>query len=77
MSTPVETIADALIAFILSLLRDPDAAAEFHAAPEAAMAAGRVSDACLADVKTVAPIIIVFFLAQRHFIAGISMSGLK
>lgn len=58
MSTPVETIADALIAFILSLLRDPDAAAEFHAAPEAAMAAGGVSDACLADVKTVAPIII-------------------
>lgn len=58
MSTPVETIADALISFILSLLRDPDAAAEFHAAPEAAMAAGGVSDACLADVKTVAPIII-------------------
>lgn len=58
MSTPVETIADALISFILSLLRDPDAAAEFHAAPEAAMAAGGVSDACLADVKSVAPIII-------------------
>ncbi len=30
-----------------------------------------------ASLISVAPIIIVFFLAQRHFIAGISMSGLK
>ena len=30
-----------------------------------------------ASLFSVAPIIIVFFLAQRHFIAGISMSGLK
>ena len=34
MSTPVATIADALFAFIMSLLRDPDAAAEFNAAPQ-------------------------------------------
>ena len=46
MSTPVATIADALIAFILSLLRDPAAVEEFDAAPKAVMAskglAGRV-----------------------------------
>ncbi|PJI91862.1 carbohydrate ABC transporter membrane protein 2 (CUT1 family) [Yoonia maricola] len=30
-----------------------------------------------ASLISVAPIIIVFFLAQRHFISGISMSGLK
>ncbi|MHA3914394.1 carbohydrate ABC transporter permease [Halovulum sp. GXIMD14793] len=30
-----------------------------------------------ASLISVAPIIFVFFLAQRHFIAGISMSGLK
>ncbi|HET8928175.1 MAG TPA: IniB N-terminal domain-containing protein [Microbacterium sp.] len=58
MITPVETIADALIAFILSLLGDPEAAEEFHAAPEASMAAHGVDGACLADVKAVAPIII-------------------
>lgn len=29
------------------------------------------------SLLAVAPIIIVFFLAQRYFIAGISMSGLK
>ena len=38
MSTPVATIADALIAFILSLLRDPAAVEEFAAAPKAMMA---------------------------------------
>jgi ABC-type glycerol-3-phosphate transport system permease component len=30
-----------------------------------------------ASLISVAPIIIVFFLAQKHFISGISMSGLK
>jgi ABC-type glycerol-3-phosphate transport system permease component len=30
-----------------------------------------------ASLISVAPIILVFFLAQRHFIAGISMQGLK
>lgn len=30
-----------------------------------------------ASLISVAPIIVVFFLAQKHFIAGISMSGLK
>ena len=30
-----------------------------------------------ASLISVAPIIFVFFLAQKHFIAGISMSGLK
>ena len=38
MSTPVATVADALIAFILSLLRDPAAVEEFDAAPKAVLA---------------------------------------
>lgn len=58
MSTPVATIADALIAFILSLLRDPDAVEEFNAAPQAALASKGLEGACAADVKAVAPVII-------------------
>lgn len=58
MSSPVETIADALIAFILSLLRDPEAAAEFVAEPEAAMFRGGVGDICADDVRAVAPVIV-------------------
>ncbi|WP_160173198.1 IniB N-terminal domain-containing protein [Microbacterium sp. CH12i] len=48
MSTPVATIADALIAFILSLLHDPDAAEEFAADPAPAMLRGGVQEACAA-----------------------------
>jgi hypothetical protein len=58
MSSPVAVIADALIAFILSLLRDPDAAEGFAADPESAMMRGGVGDACVADVRAVAPVIV-------------------
>lgn len=58
MSSPVAVIADALIAFILSLLRDPDAVEEFEADPEGAMFRGGVQDACAADVRAVAPVIV-------------------
>lgn len=58
MSTPVATIADALIAFILSLLRDPAAAAEFDAAPQAMLANKGLEGACTDDVKAVKPVIV-------------------
>ena len=58
MSSPVATIADALIAFILSLLRDPEAADEFVANPRGSMASGGVQDACLADVRAVTPVVV-------------------
>lgn len=58
MSSPVATIADALIAFILSLLRDPNAAEQFIDDPESAMAQHGVQGACLADVRAVKPIIV-------------------
>jgi hypothetical protein len=58
MSTPVATVADALIAFILSLLRDPAAVEEFDAAPKAALASNGLSDACAADVQAVKPVIV-------------------
>ncbi|MGO2051151.1 IniB N-terminal domain-containing protein [Microbacterium sp.] len=58
MSTPVAVIADALIAFILSLLRDPDAVEGFTADPQAAMMQGGVHGACLADVRAVTPVIV-------------------
>ncbi|MFB6612415.1 IniB N-terminal domain-containing protein [Agromyces sp. NPDC056379] len=58
MSTPVTTIADALIAFILSLLRDPDAVDEFNSSPQQALASHGLQGACGADVKAVAPVII-------------------
>jgi hypothetical protein len=56
MSVTLATMADALIEFILSLLRDPAAAAEFDADPEGAMSARGVSNARFDDVCAVAPI---------------------
>jgi hypothetical protein len=58
MSTPVATVADALIAFILSLLRDPAAVEEFDAAPKAMLANNGLEDACAADVQAVKPVIV-------------------
>lgn len=58
MSTPVATIADALIAFILSLLHDPEAAEDFAANPEPAMHGAGLQGACLADVRAVAPVVV-------------------
>lgn len=58
MSTPVAVIADALIAFILSLLHDPEAAEEFAANPEPAMYGAGLQDACVADVRAVAPVVV-------------------
>jgi hypothetical protein len=58
MSTPVATVADALIAFIMSLLRDPAAVEEFDAAPQAMIARNGLQDACLEDVQSVKPIIV-------------------
>ncbi|MDR7184957.1 hypothetical protein J2X85_001991 [Microbacterium trichothecenolyticum] len=58
MTTPIETVADALIAFILSLLRDPNAVEEFNDDPGAAMAARGIQGACAADVRSVAPVIV-------------------
>ena len=53
MTTPLATIADALIEFILSLLRDPEAAAEFEQDPEGTLAANGLSDVCADDVRAV------------------------
>lgn len=58
MTTPLVTIADALIEFILSLLRDPDAVAEFNAAPEETLAKRGLGDICGEDVRAVVPIIV-------------------
>ncbi len=58
MISPVSTIADALIAFILSLLRDPATAEEFAAAPTQTMNDNGLEGACLADVQAVRPVII-------------------
>lgn len=57
MSMTLATIADALIEFILSLLRDPDAAEEFAKDPEAALTARGLGNATAADVCAVAPVI--------------------
>lgn len=58
MISPVETIADALIAFILSLLRDPDAAEDFVAHPQSTMDGHGLGGVCRADLQAVAPVII-------------------
>jgi hypothetical protein len=58
MSTPVATIADALIEFIMSLLRDPAAVEEFDANPTGMLASNGLSDVCADDVRAVAPVVI-------------------
>lgn len=58
MPTPLATIADALIEFILSLLRDPGALAEFEAAPEETLARQGLGNICVDDVRSVAPVIV-------------------
>ena len=66
MTSPVETIADALIAFILSLLRDPDAADGFAAAPQAMLAGSGLASVCAADVAAVKPVIVDHPSVIRH-----------
>src|SRR6187431_98094 len=58
MSTPLATIADALFAFIMSLLHDPEAAAAFNAAPAATLSHNGLDDVCLADVRAVKPVVV-------------------
>ncbi len=57
-TTPLATIAEALIEFILSLLRDPRAAAEFEADPDRALARAGLADVCAADVRSVMPVVV-------------------
>jgi hypothetical protein len=58
MTTPLATIADALIEFILSLLNDPAAAEEFDEDPQGTLARNGLGDACVEDVRAVAPVIV-------------------
>ena len=57
-TTPFATIAEALIEFILSLLRDPSAAQVFAEAPERALADRGLSDVRVEDVRAVVPVIV-------------------
>ncbi|KAA9135506.1 IniB N-terminal domain-containing protein [Microbacterium caowuchunii] len=58
MSVTLATMADALIEFILSLLRDPDAAAEFDADPGGAMSSRGLTNVRYDDVCAVAPVVV-------------------
>ncbi|WP_375385883.1 IniB N-terminal domain-containing protein [uncultured Microbacterium sp.] len=58
MSFTLATVADALIEFILSLLRDPELRAEFAKDPDAVLAQRGLDHASVADVQSVAPVII-------------------
>ncbi len=58
MTTPLATVADALIEFILSLLRDPEAAAAFEADPDTALQQAQLGDVCGDDVRTVMPVVV-------------------
>lgn len=66
MTSPVETIADALIAFIMSLLNDPEAAEEFVAQPHATLEDNGLSGVCMADVAQVRPVIVDHPTVIRH-----------
>lgn len=58
MSLTLATVADALIEFILSLLRDPEVRAEFEEDPDAALAQRGLHHISPSDVQSVAPVII-------------------
>ncbi|MCK6211726.1 IniB N-terminal domain-containing protein [Georgenia sp. EYE_87] len=51
------TIANNLLEFLLSLLRDPEAAAAFRHDPEKALENAGLSDVCTEDVEAVLPVI--------------------
>lgn len=57
MSVTLATVADALIEFILSLLRDPEEVKKFDAAPQQVMAAKGLANVRMEDVCAVAPVI--------------------
>lgn len=57
MTTPLVQVANSIIEFILSLLRDPAALAELENDPEATLAKSKVAGICADDVRAVAPII--------------------
>lgn len=57
-TTPLTTIADALIEFILSLLRDPSAAQEFSEDPEESLNRAGLADVCGDDVRSVLPVVV-------------------
>ena len=57
MTTPLATVANSIIEFILSLLRDPAALEELKKDPEAALLKNKVSGICAEDVRTVAPVV--------------------
>jgi hypothetical protein len=51
------TIVSTLLDFILDLLRDPEAAAEFEADPEGTLAAAGLGDVCSADLEELLPML--------------------
>uniref|UniRef100_UPI000FDC694D IniB N-terminal domain-containing protein n=1 Tax=Microbacterium sp. CPCC 204701 TaxID=2493084 RepID=UPI000FDC694D len=57
MSTPLATIANSIIEFILSLLRDPAAMAALKDDPEGTLSRNRMEGLCADDVRAVAPVI--------------------
>ncbi|GAA2986905.1 hypothetical protein JOD63_002207 [Microbacterium terrae] len=58
MSVTLATVAEALIEFILSLLRDPDAAEEFAKDPDGALAQRGLGNVTASDVQAVTPVVI-------------------
>lgn len=58
MGVTVAAIANSLVEFILSLLRDPAAAAEFDTDPKAALAGGGLGGVTYEDVCAVTPVVV-------------------
>jgi len=57
MTTPLAIVADSIIEFILSLLRDPAAVDELKKDPSGTLARNHLNDACADDVRAVAPVV--------------------
>ncbi|WP_396668784.1 IniB N-terminal domain-containing protein [Microbacterium sp. R86528] len=57
MSTPLATVANAIIDFILSLLRDPDALAQFEQDPEGTLASNGLDCVDVSAIRAAAPVV--------------------
>ncbi|MEV8266886.1 IniB N-terminal domain-containing protein [Microbacterium sp. NPDC076911] len=57
MSTPLATVANAIIDFILSLLRDPEALAQFEQDPEGTLASNGLDCVDVSAIRAAAPVV--------------------
>ncbi|WP_196216985.1 IniB N-terminal domain-containing protein, partial [Agromyces bracchium] len=67
----MSNITTALLDFLMGLLRDPEASAEFRADPDSALTNAGLNGICAADVDAVLPVALDFSpVADREYHTG-------